>query len=408
MVCVPHVPKPWHCPLSPPAMSLASPLLPRPQKQDTGQGTVSGDTQGPPQAAGHTLRPYKGLFGGTFAPSVPVLSPPGDTGGELRVPRGPLGVPEAGVEAPRGGQRRVSRLSMYSCSACSRASISASSAEGSSEQFSLGGGGRDKGKWVKNRPKSGWGTPGKCTGALTFPRALAGYAAHGRLAASSRAGGLGREGGGGGGTGVLSPHLGGETPQSWGGESGGGVPGIWGGHSPRRGCSKIRYSGLSGRGSPSCLCPTEGGGVKGCWGGRGSKHPAPHPTPPRCPPPRRLPGGQGLGPLISFTAGTHRRAPAPEAFGCGEKWELGGGGGRRSPSTQWVLPPPRVPPHSHPSAHPHSPEELRPRLLTGLALPKAAPCRWLHPRETVVKGRGGAEGGQGTGTVTTPMSPLTF
>lgn len=34
----------------------------------------------------------------------------------------------------------------------------------------------------------------------------------------------------------------------------------------------------------------------------------------------------------------------------------------------------------------HSPEELRPWLLAGLVLPKAAPRRWLHPKKTVARG----------------------
>lgn len=63
-----------------------------------------------------------------------------------------------------------------------------------------------------------------------------------------------------------------------------------------------------------------GGWFKGClgWGsgcpGEGG-NPGVLPAPPRC-----LPWGQGLGALISFTARAHCRAPAPEAFGCQEKW----------------------------------------------------------------------------------------
>lgn len=134
-------------------------------------------------------------------------------------------------------------------------------------------------------------------------------------------------------------------------------------------------------------------GRSGCWGdhqGAGG-----------------LPGGLGV--LLSPAAAARCRAPAPEAFGCGGRNGEGGevsSWGSGSPSTLWVPPASTHKPAPCPP-RPDSPELLRPRLLAGLVLPRAAPRRWLQPGERLVRaGRGvrgdpPAQGGcKGMGTVT--------
>lgn len=90
--------------------------------------------------------------------------------------------------------------------------------------------------------------------------------------------------------------------------------GMKGGWGNPKGEATHRTGAIEGRGAQGSPCagpspvPAQGGGLEGA----GSDAQAPCPTP-------ALPAGHGLGALAGFAAGAPSHAPAPGAFGCGDR-----------------------------------------------------------------------------------------